>query len=166
MTELAIGFLVAFLPLSGVLLYGIRLHRKRRGKMQYDHENALIRRSAHADQILSETNDLHRIELDRYERLHFDKEAALQETISGAQHDHVSVITVRDREESRLHGENDVLREVAAESKVREERWSGIVMVDHEWHIGGRESVHGRKPRIKHTCAQCPAVMYAEEGDL
>ena len=37
---------------------------------------------------------------------------------------------------------------------------------DHDWHIGGRESVHGHDAVIRYECSICRAVVHAAMGVL
>ncbi|KKN74337.1 hypothetical protein LCGC14_0391380 [marine sediment metagenome] len=59
-------------------------------------------------------------------------------------------------------GEIEGLNAAHAEAK----DWADKILRDHEWHIGGKEAVHGRDPRVQYSCAHCKAVIYAEEGAL
>ncbi len=59
-------------------------------------------------------------------------------------------------------GEIEGLNAAHAEAK----DWADKILRDHEWHIGGKEAVHGRDPRVQYSCAHCKAVIYSEEGTL
>lgn len=59
-------------------------------------------------------------------------------------------------------GEIEGLNSSHAEAK----EWADKILRDHEWHIKGKEAVHGRDPRVQYECAHCKSVVYAEEGML
>ena len=48
---------------------------------------------------------------------------------------------------------------------VAKTHYANMLLLDHEWHIGGMEVAHGRIPLIKYECA-CGAIIYAKEGEL
>ncbi len=59
-------------------------------------------------------------------------------------------------------GEIEGLNSAHAEAK----EWADKILRDHEWHIAGKEAVHGKEPLIQYGCVHCKAVIYAEEGAL
>ena len=84
----------------------------------------------------------------------------------------IEVITAADRQnEMRKAGhalQREHAEELAEQARGQEEtqEWANRILLNHDWHIGGKADPHDMGVEVQWECAHCPSVVFAPEGSL